>query len=225
MKKVLFFLIFVTFSSEFTLFAQELMPNDSLTLVKLRVENPNKSPVEGQYLKIIDLETNRKFEVITDEKGASDFLIPAKKVYKIIIESFNGEVGELEMALPDKTNLTYEYVLTIDVSNELDISYETNSYELDSSAYPYIDQLLKWLDDNKKLSIEIRGHTDNVGSSSSNLLLSKNRAESVRKYLIGKGVNPSRINSKGFGETIPIDNNDSEIGRAKNRRTEIIVKR
>ena len=129
------------------------------------------------------------------------------------------------MALPNETNLTYDLILTIGVLNELDISYKTNSYELDSSDYPYIDQLLKWLDDNKKLSIEIRGHTDNIGSSSSNLLLSKNRAESVRKYLIFKGVNPSRIVSKGFGETIPIDNNDSEIGRAKNRRTEIIVKR
>ena len=217
-------LVFVTFFIGLSLFAQELKPDDSLTLVKLRVENPNKFPIEGQYLKIIDLETNRESEIVTDEKGASDFLIPAKKVYKIIIENFNGEVGELEMVLPDKTNLTFEYDLTLDISNELDISYQTNSYKLDSSAYPYINQLLKWLNDNKNLSIEIRGHTDNVGSSSSNLLLSKNRAESVRKYLIGKGVNPSRIISKGFGETRPIEKNDSEIGRAKNRRTEIIVK-
>ena len=183
-------LVFVTFFIELSLFAQELKPNDSLTLVKLRVENPNKFPIEGQYLKIIDLETNREFEIVTDEKGASDFLIPAKKVYKIIIENFNGEVGELEMVLPNETNLTFEYDLTLDISNELNISYQTNSYKLDSSAYPYINQLLKWLNDNKNLSIEIRGHTDNVGSSSSNLLLSKNRAESVRKYLIGKGVNP-----------------------------------
>lgn len=217
-------LVLVTFFIELSLFAQDLKPNDSLTLVKLRVENPNKFPIEGQYLKIIDLETNREFEIVTDEKGSSDFLIPAKKVYKIIIENFNGEVGELEMVLPDKTNLTFEYDLILDISNELDISYQTNSYKLDSSAYPYINQLLKWLNENKNLSIEIRGHTDNVGSSSSNLLLSKNRAESVRKYLIGKGVNPSRIISKGFGETRPIEKNDSEIGRAKNRRTEILVK-
>ena len=224
MTRLLFF-IFVVLLGQSSLFAQDLIPNDSLTLVKLRVENTNKLPIEGKYLKIIELETNREFEVITDEKGASDFLVPAKKVYKIIIENFKGKVRELEMALPNETNLTYDLILTIGVLNELDISYKTNSYELDSSDYPYIDQLLKWLDDNKKLSIEIRGHTDNIGSSSSNLLLSKNRAESVRKYLIGKGVNPSRIVSKGFGETIPIDNNDSEIGRAKNRRTEIIVKR
>ncbi len=220
----LFFLIAIIIFSELALFAQELIPNDSLTLVKLRVEKPNKFPIEGQYLRIVDLETNTKFEVVTDEKGAINFLIPAKKVYKIIIETFYGKLMEVEMDLPDETNLTYEFDLTIGVSNELDISYKTNSYELDSSAYPNINQLLKWLNDNKKLSIEIRGHTDNIGSASSNLLLSKNRAESVRKYLIGKGVYPSRIISKGFGETMPIEDNGSDKGRAKNRRTEIIVK-
>ena len=223
MTRLFFFTIVILFG-ELSLFAQDLIPNDSLTLVKLKVENPHKLPLEGQYLRIIDLETNSEFEVVTNEKGASDFLIPAKKDYKIIIETFYGKLVEVEMDLPDETNLTYEFDLTIGVSNELDISYKTNRYELDSSAYPNINQLLKWLDDNKKLSIEIRGHTDNVGSSSSNLLLSKNRAESVRKYLIGKGVNPSRIISKGLGETMPIEDNGSDKGRAENRRTEIIVK-
>ncbi len=223
MTRLFFFTIVILFG-ELSLSAQDLIPNDSLTLVKLKLENPNKFPLEGQYLRIIDLETNSEFEVVTNEKGASDFLIPAKKVYKIIIENFYGKLMEVEMDLPDESNLTYEFDLTIGVSNELDISYKTNSYELDSSAYPNINQLLKWLNDNKKLSIEIRGHTDNIGSASSNLLLSKNRAESVRKYLIGKGVYPSRIISMGLGETMPIEDNGSDKGRAKNRRTEIIVK-
>jgi len=205
------------------LHSQDLIPNDSLTLVKLRLEKPNKFPIEGQYLRIIDLETNNEFEVVTDKKGAIDFLIPAKKVYKIIIETFYGKVHEIEMALPDSTNLTLNYTLTLETSNELDISFSSNSYELDSKSYPYIDQLLNWLNDNKKLRIEIRGHTDNIGSPSSNLLLSKDRAESVRKYLIGKGVNPSRIISKGLGETMPIEENSTDKGRAKNRRTEVIV--
>ena len=140
MTRLFFFTIVILFG-ELSLFAQELIPNDSLTLVKLRVEKPNKFPIEGQYLRIIDLETNTKFEVVTDEKGAINFLIPAKKVYKIIIETFYGKLMEVEMDLPDETNLTYEFDLTIGVSNELDISYKTNSYELDSSAYPNINQL------------------------------------------------------------------------------------
>tara|TARA_Y100000589_G_scaffold331840_1_gene387387 strand:- start:5900 stop:6283 length:384 start_codon:yes stop_codon:yes gene_type:complete len=126
--------------------------------------------------------------------------------------------------LPDETNLSYDYTLTIDMSNELDISFKTNSYELEPSSYPYIDLLLNWLNERKQLSVEIRGHTDNVGSASSNLILSKNRAESVRKYLIEKGIDPKRITSKGFGETKPIESNDTEEGRQKNRRTELIIK-
>ncbi len=110
------------------------------------------------------------------------------------------------------------------MSNELDISFKTNSYELEPSSYPYIDLLLNWLNERKQLSVEIRGHTDNVGSASSNLILSKNRAESVRKYLIEKGIDPKRITSKGFGETKPIESNDTEEGRQKNRRTELIIK-
>ena len=126
--------------------------------------------------------------------------------------------------MPDETNLSYDYTLTIDMSNELDISFKTNSYELEPSSYPYIDLLLNWLNERKQLSVEIRGHTDNVGSASSNLILSKNRAESVRKYLIEKGIDPKRITSKGFGETKPIESNDTEEGRQKNRRTELIIK-
>ena len=204
--------------------SQELQPNDSLTLLKLKVETPTKQPIEGQYIRIVEKGTNRSFDVTTDENGLYDILIPAKNVFRVIIENFYGEAGELELDLPDETNLSYDYTLTIDMSNELDISFKTNSYELEPSSYPYIDLLLNWLNERKQLSVEIRGHTDNVGSASSNLILSKNRAESVRKYLIEKGIDPKRISSKGFGETKPIESNDTEEGRQKNRRTELIVK-
>ena len=206
--------------------AQNLEPNKSFSLVKLRLENPSKLPIEGQYLKIFNEMKTKFYDVTTDSLGGFELLLPAEKKYYLIIENFTGEIGELELQLPHLTvqnNFTFNYTLTLETSNELDISFRSNSYELDSTSYPYIDQLLNWLNENKKLSIEIRGHTDNIGSASSNLLLSKNRAESVRKHLIGKGIDSLRIVSKGLGETIPIKSNDSEEGRSKNRRTEIIV--
>ena len=208
------------------LHSQDLIPNDSLTLVKLRLENPSKLPIEGQYLKIFNEMKTKFYDVTTDSLGGFELLLPAEKKYYLIIENFTGEIGQVELQLPHLTiqnNFTFNYTLTLETSNELDISFRSNSYELDSISYPFIDQLLHWLNDNNKLSIEIRGHTDNIGSPSSNLLLSKNRAESVRKYLIDKGVNPSRIISKGLGETMPIEDNGSDKGRAKNRRTEVIV--
>ena len=222
MNRLFLFILF--FIIEFNFFSQDLIPNDNLTLLKLKVQTPDSSAIEGQYLKIVDKETKKIFEVITDENGRYDILIPAMKVYQITIENFYVELDEVEMDLPDETNLTYDYILTINVSNELDISFQTNSYELEASYYPYIDPLLNWLNERKQLSVEIRGHTDNVGSEASNLTLSKNRAQSVVKYLIGKGIDSKRISSKGYGESKPIDTNDTVEGRQKNRRTEVIVK-
>jgi outer membrane protein OmpA-like peptidoglycan-associated protein len=71
--------------------------------------------------------------------------------------------------------------------------------------------------------VEIGGHTDNVGSDESNLQLSDSRAKSVVEYLVSKGIDASRLTYKGYGETQPIADNESDEGRAKNRRTEFRV--
>ncbi|MBT3962820.1 MAG: OmpA family protein, partial [Flavobacteriales bacterium] len=69
----------------------------------------------------------------------------------------------------------------------------------------------------------ISGHTDNTGVSSTNLILSQNRAKSVQDYLISKGVDKARLTFKGFGETKPIADNATDEGKRKNRRVEFIV--
>ena len=76
---------------------------------------------------------------------------------------------------------------------------------------------------NKYLKIEISGHTDNVGDDKSNQVLSENRAKSVYQYLTTNGIVAERLSYKGFGETVPIASNDTEEGRAQNRRTEFTV--
>ncbi|MEI7803078.1 MAG: OmpA family protein [Bacteroidota bacterium] len=70
--------------------------------------------------------------------------------------------------------------------------------------------------------LKIAGHTDNVGTSEFNMQLSKARAESVREYLISRGLKASRFIIEYYGETKPIDTNDTEEGRQKNRRVEMI---
>jgi outer membrane protein OmpA-like peptidoglycan-associated protein len=71
--------------------------------------------------------------------------------------------------------------------------------------------------------VQINGHTDNVGKPADNLTLSNNRAKAVVAYLASKGIETSRLQSKGFGETRPVSDNNTEEGRAKNRRTELQV--
>ena len=105
-----------------------------------------------------------------------------------------------------------------------DIYYKTNSSEIDDESKLILEQFAKYLQDNPSMKIEIRGHTDNVGSDQDNLALSMDRSFEVKGFLEKQGVDGKRITAKGFGETKPIATNDNEDGRSKNRRTEFVVK-
>ena len=85
------------------------------------------------------------------------------------------------------------------------------------------NQLKKLLEDNPNMRIQINGHTDNVGSDADNLTLSDNRAKAVYDYLVDNSINASRLSYKGFGETQPIDSNDTAEGRQNNRRTTFVI--
>ena len=76
---------------------------------------------------------------------------------------------------------------------------------------------------NTKISIAINGHTDDIGEDDKNLLLSQNRADAVKNYLIDKGINASRLKSIGYGEKKPSFPNSNDQNRAKNRRTEFEI--
>jgi outer membrane protein OmpA-like peptidoglycan-associated protein len=79
------------------------------------------------------------------------------------------------------------------------------------------------MDDNPTFKVRIQGHTDNVGADADNLALSEARAKSVVDYLVSKGIAPGRLTAIGFGETQPIDANETKKGRANNRRTEFVI--
>jgi outer membrane protein OmpA-like peptidoglycan-associated protein len=103
------------------------------------------------------------------------------------------------------------------------VFFETGSAALKSASLEELNRLRDLLKENMDLKIQISGHTDNQGSDAMNMTLSENRAKAVKEYLIGQGINSSRLSSKGFGKTQPIDTNDTEAGRKNNRRTEFIV--
>ncbi len=101
------------------------------------------------------------------------------------------------------------------------IYFETNSSTLKSESYPALDKLAGYLKLFPKTVVDVSGHTDNTGNADYNMELSKKRADAVKAYLVSKGIAESRINSQGYGQTAPIDTNDTEEGKAKNRRVEI----
>ena len=103
------------------------------------------------------------------------------------------------------------------------IFFETNEFELMRASYPELNKLVTHLKENPEMVIEISGHTDDVGSFEYNQELSEKRAQSVFDYLKEKGVNTNRISFKGCGESKPMASNETEEGRANNRRIEFKI--
>jgi outer membrane protein OmpA-like peptidoglycan-associated protein len=113
-----------------------------------------------------------------------------------------------------------EAELTLRLKN---VFYETGSAKLNELSYNEIDYIAELLTKYPYIKLQVAGHTDNVGDAAANRVLSQQRASSVRDRLVSKGVSSLRLNVIGFGDTVPIESNDKEEGRKKNRRTELKV--
>lgn len=111
--------------------------------------------------------------------------------------------------------------LAISLNN---LFFETARYDIQPASFPELNGLASWIKKNE-LAIEIYGHTDTVGDDTANLLLSENRAKAVRDYLVAQGLTPEHIIAKGFGESQPVASNETDAGRAQNRRVEIKIAR
>jgi OOP family OmpA-OmpF porin len=103
------------------------------------------------------------------------------------------------------------------------IHFDTAKYDIKAQYYPLLDNVVKVIQNNPGLNIEIQGHTDNVGTAAYNLKLSDNRAKSVREYLKNKVGKDAGLTSKGYGFNQPVDTNATEQGRANNRRVQLNV--
>ena len=103
------------------------------------------------------------------------------------------------------------------------ITFATARWDLNDNSRRELDRITKLLNDYPNLKVEIAGHTDSKGSAKANLRLSEKRAKSVHKYLVSKKIPEKRFLAKGYGQDQPIADNDTEEGRAKNRRFELLV--
>ena len=104
------------------------------------------------------------------------------------------------------------------------VFFATGSFKLLAKSNKSLNEVADILKADESLMIDIDGHTDEVGTNESNLVLSENRAASVSNYLLSKGIAETRMKSAGYGEEKPIADNKTAAGRAKNRRTEMTVR-
>jgi outer membrane protein OmpA-like peptidoglycan-associated protein len=122
---------------------------------------------------------------------------------------------------PVPTNIVPEPNKPIILRN---IFFKTGSNEILPESKYEMELLFSMLKENPSLRIQIGGHTDNQGSAATNQALSERRAAAVVAFLVQNNIDKSRLSARGFGETMPIESNDTNEGRAKNRRTEFLIK-
>ncbi len=103
------------------------------------------------------------------------------------------------------------------------VFFDTGSANLKPESRDELMRLRDMLQENPNMKIQLNGHTDNTGSQAKNQTLSENRAAAVLQFLVQNGINASRLTAHGFGDTSPIDTNDTDSGRKNNRRTEFLI--
>lgn len=163
------------------------------------------------------------------EDGNYSIKIPANKSYAVQVLS-TGYVN-----LSDRADLQVFDLKTLQLNFKLqpievgtvvqmkNVLFYMGTTKLLEESYSELNVVVGFLNDNPKIEIELEGHTDNRGDSKKNMLLSQQRVEVIKKYLVSKGINAKRLKGKGYGDSRPIATNDNEESRKLNRRVEFLI--
>jgi outer membrane protein OmpA-like peptidoglycan-associated protein len=227
MKKHFLFATIIFLGSLLPSFAQELKPTLEKALIKTIVTNESKKPLSGEQVTFTSKKSGEQYKGVTDSEGKFQILLPIGATYVVDYKNFTKKVTFNELTIPSDPAL---YTWDVDISFEParvivleNVEYDFNKATIRASSYKTLNDLVEVMTLKPNYVIEIGGHTDNVGKDESNIILSQNRANAIKQYLVKKGVNADRIIAKGYGEAQPIATNDTDEGRQKNRRTEIKI--
>lgn len=184
-------------------------------------------------IQLIDLETEEAVMELESYPGEGDYLIslPMDRDYALNVSAdaylfysdhftFSGVYSQTK-ALRRDVPMEQIKVGSMVVLNN--IFYASDSYQLKPESRVELNRIYQFLLLNASIGVEISGHTDNTGSPEHNQDLSERRALSVVEYLAGKGIETTRLKAAGYGEMQPLEDNVTEEGRARNRRTELKI--
>ncbi|MCX6292287.1 MAG: OmpA family protein [Bacteroidetes bacterium] len=179
-----------------------------------------RNTVTKQMSKIdVDSVTGKYAFVVNFE---NDLLMTVKK-NGYAFESQYLSAKDTSIVRPVKQDITLKEIKVGGQYPLNDILFATNSFDINDTIKTVLENFVEFLNENPDMHVDINGHTDNVGDHLSNMALSTNRARTVYDFLLSKRINKSRLSFKGFGETKPVASNDTEEGKAKNRRTVFVV--
>jgi len=196
---------------------------------EVRDEGTN-TPVEAR-VEIKNMQTKVIHHVPVDiETGKYVAVLPFKNDYVLTVKKEEYVYESMYIAMEDSV---FDAPATIDMEIQKvevgrsyklkDIYYEYDSDELTPQSKLIIEEFVDFLIENPRIKVAIHGHTDNVGGAEYNKNLSERRAMSVYNYLIRKGISANRLSYQGLGFSRPVATNDTETGRALNRRTEFVI--
>lgn len=235
MKQTCFFLFFLinisiaAFSQAPAAPAMNL-PKDAPVNVSI-VDAKTGHQLSNEIVVFRSLANRTEFQGLSDSTGKFTLRLPSGSKYEIFILGFNDSTSYTTLDIPGlKGNQYYKNPFTVDIQFEApkafvldNVTFETGKADLKPASYPVLDELVEYLKRKDDEKIEVGGHTDDVGKAEANMLLSNNRANTVRAYLLMKGIAPERVTAKGYGMDVPIAENDTDEGRAINRRTEVKI--
>ncbi|MGB1248219.1 MAG: OmpA family protein [Chitinophagales bacterium] len=206
---------------------KESQPNAVVNVKGKTFDNATTDAVSG-LIRVYDLSTGSLYKVMSSDKMDGSFLLtlPVGKNYSYTVTSDGYLPFSANFSIEDVA--VYEtYFLEAGLAKAIsgqefalhNVFFDSNSATLKDESKVELKQLFKFLKNNPEMQIEIGGHTDDVGEENDNQILSENRAKAVLDYLVENGIDADRLTSVGYGETVPIVENNSDENRAKNRRT------
>ncbi len=196
----------------------------------ISLDSKDSLPLEVN-IKCIDLETNR---VVVDTSSAKDgkfgFYVRPDRVNAIIgeKEGYFSSSENLDLSNTVLADTIYRNIFLAKTTDQSmvrlnNIFFEFAKADLLETSFGDLNRILILLRNEKEINIEIHGHTDNIGSEENNLVLARERAMSVKNFLVSQGIDKNRLNIQSFGESKPVATNDTDEGRQLNRRVEIKI--
>ncbi len=195
------------------------------------VSMTNKAPLNNELVIFRSKKNANEYQAISDASGIFSTRLPAGDKYDIYVMGFQDSSSYNVIDIPALTansyfkkpfnvNIEFEPAKTFVLDN---VEFDFGKANLRPESYQTLDELVEYLKRKSTERIEIGGYTDNVGSDDKNLVLSLDRAKSIVAYLVSKGISNDRLVAKGYGAEDPVEDNNTEAGRQKNRRTEVKV--
>jgi outer membrane protein OmpA-like peptidoglycan-associated protein len=208
--------------------------------MRLFVVDPDAGPLPGIVIKLTAPDGHAYYTDETDSQGYAEVLVPAGQRYDLEYLALGHRSHTAHVEVPSgprqDIRLTLRYHpwhpparpaaspgSTAPAAEGLvldGILFESGSATLDPESNPRLDRVVEYMTHRPHVRIRITGHTDNVGDPRRNQALSETRAEAVRSYLVAHGVDGGRVEAVGLGDAQPVATNDTEEGRARNRRIE-----